>query len=101
VWGGIRFYDVGKTDEIYAALHNYVPGNADEEKSAIILSDITAAEGTKMFLIFYFYEGPQPPTTGPLAQFLNISSTLDITNTQSYAQLVSSRPWLASQRLAV
>ena len=90
VWGGMRIYAGGKADEIYAALHNFVPGNADDEKAAIILTDVTAVGGTRIFLIFYFYDGPNPPTTGPLAQFLNIGSMIDITSTQSYSKLVSS-----------
>lgn len=85
-------YDGGKADEIYAALHNFVPGNAEEEKAAIILTDITAIGGAKLFLIFYFYDAPKPPTTGPLAQFLNIGSIIDTTSTKSYANLVSPRP---------
>ncbi|SPO03123.1 related to 6-hydroxy-d-nicotine oxidase [Cephalotrichum gorgonifer] len=90
VWGGTRIYDGGKASEIYSALHNFVPGNADDEKAAIILTDITAVGGTKLFLIFYFYDGPEPPTTGPFAQFLNIGSTLDTTSTQSYSALLKS-----------
>ncbi|KAK4031403.1 hypothetical protein C8A01DRAFT_21365 [Parachaetomium inaequale] len=90
VWGGMRIYGGGKADDIYAALHNFVPGNADDEKAAIILSDVTAIGGAKIFLIFYFYAEPEPPTTGPLAQFLNIDSIIDITSTQSYAKLLKS-----------
>jgi hypothetical protein len=88
----MRMYGGEKADEIYAALHNFVPGNADDEKAAIILTDITAIGGAKLFLIFYFYDGPEPPTTGPLAQFLNIGSILDTTSTQSYAKLVVKPP---------
>ena len=82
-------YDGGKADDIYAALHNFVPGNADDDKAAIILSDIIALGSARLFLIFYYYEGEEPPTTGSFAQFLNIDSTLDTTKTQSYSELVS------------
>jgi hypothetical protein len=97
----MRIYAGGNADEIYAALHNFVPGNADDEKAAIILTDVTAIGGTKIFLIFYFYAEPKPPTAGPLAQFLNIDSIIDITSTQSYAKLVSSRPWITLQPLYI
>ncbi len=96
----MRIYDGGKADEIYAALHNFVPGNAQDEKAAIILSDVTAIGGAKIFLMFYFYAEPKPPTTGPLAQFLNIGSIIDTTSTQSYAKLVSSRPRITLQYLS-
>ncbi|KAJ4301983.1 hypothetical protein N0V88_002114 [Collariella sp. IMI 366227] len=94
VWGGMRMYSGGKADEIYAALHNFVPGNAADEKAAIILTDITAIGGVKMFLMFYFYAAPEPPKTGPLAQFLNIDSIIDITKTQSYAELTFTLPYV-------
>ena len=89
VWGGFRLYDGGKADDIYSALHNFVPGNADDDKAAIILTDVIALGSARLFLIFYYYEGEEPPTTGPLAQFLNIGSILDTTKTQSYSELVS------------
>lgn len=88
----MRFYDGKKAGEIYAALHSFVAGNAEDEKAAIILTDITAIGSAKVFLIFYFYDGPDPPTTGSFAQFLNIDSTLDITSTQSYSELVNFLP---------
>ena len=88
VWGGIRIYDGNKADEIYAALHKFVPGNADDSKAAIILTDVTAVGGLKTFLIFYFYQGPSPPTEGAFAEFLRIGSTISLTKTRSYADLV-------------
>lgn len=90
VWGGMRLYGGEKADEIHAALHNFVPGNADDTKAAIILTDITAVAGLNIFLIFYFYGEPEPPTTGPFADFLSIDATLDLTESRSYADLVSS-----------
>lgn len=92
VWGGIRIYSADKADEIYDALHKFVPGNAEDPKAAIILTDVIAAGGLKTFLIFYFYQGPEPPTEGAFAEFLNIESTISLTNTRSYADLVSSMP---------
>lgn len=97
VWGGMRIYDGSKADEIYAALHQYVPGNSDEQKSAIILTDVTALGGSKIFIIFYFYDGPEPPTSGPVSQFLGIDAILDTAGTKSYSKLVCSNP-LAGRR---
>ncbi len=97
----MRIYSGGKADDIYAALHNFVPGNADDEKAAIILTDITAIGGAKIFLVFYFYAEPEPPATGALAQFLSIDSIIDITSTQSYAKLVSSRPRITLRTLCI
>jgi hypothetical protein len=88
VWGGFRLYDAGKAEELYGALHNFVPQNANSEEEAIIFTDIIAAGGLKTFVVFYFHGNPQPPTTGPLARFLAIPSILDTTKSQSYADLV-------------
>ena len=97
VWGGMRIYDGSKADEIYAALHQYVPGNSDEQKSAIILTDVTALAWAKIFIIFYFYDGPDPPTSGPMSQFLDIDAILDTAGTKSYSKLVCSTPlWPAA-----
>lgn len=89
VWGGMRIYGGEKADEIYEALHSFVVGNADDPKAAIILTDVIAVGGTKLFIIFFFYGEPKPPTTGPFAQFLDIESTIDSTSEQSYADLAS------------
>lgn len=59
-----------------------------DPKSAIILTDNKAAGGIQTFVIFYFYDGPTAPSEGPFADFLTIPSLVDITETQSYAQLL-------------
>lgn len=85
----MRIYDGSKADELYAALHEFTPANSDDLKQAIIFTDNSDAGGTKLFIIFYFHDGPEAPTTGPLAKFMDIESTLDTTKAQSYAELVS------------
>jgi hypothetical protein len=89
VWGGMRIYSEDKTDEIFSALHAFVPGNNDDTKAAIILTHNFNADGSEIFLIFYYYEGPEPPTTGAFAKFLEIEPTIDQTATRSYADMVS------------
>ena len=87
----MRIYGGGKADEIYAALHEFVPGNADDPKAAIILTDTILVGASQLFIIFYFYDGPEPPKEGAFAKFLEIDATLDITKKQSYADLVSTQ----------
>ena len=91
VWGGTRIYAAEKADEIYAALHDFVPGNQDDQKAAIILTDNTSTGGNEFLLVFYCYDGPEAPTTGPFAKFLEIGALLDTTSTRSYAELVKTR----------
>ena len=88
VWGGFRVYDADQAEQLYAALHDFVPQDASNEEEAIIFTDNIAAGGLKTFVIFYFHGKPQPPSAGPLARFLSIPSILDTTKSQSYADLV-------------
>ena len=60
----MRIYDGGKADEIYSALHNFVPG--DDDKAALIFSEALRSE-VRIILVFYYYEDEEPPTTGPFA----------------------------------
>lgn len=87
----MRIFSGDSNTEIYAALHNFIARNADDPKAAIILTDITAAGGLKLFLLFLFYAEPTPPTAGAFADFLKIKSTIDSTSTQKYADLVRQR----------
>ena len=89
VWGGMRIYDAKYSDQIFQALHNFVPGGPEDPKAAIILTNVDAVGGLTTLLLFYFYDGPAAPTEGPFADFLKIPSILDTTKTQDYASLVS------------
>lgn len=92
VWGGMRTYSEDKADEIFAALHNFVPDNGGDEEAAIILTNIMAFNKGRFFLIFLYYGEEEPPTTGPFAQFLNIDAMIDNTGVQEYKDLVSWHP---------
>ncbi|GAB0134519.1 hypothetical protein EsDP_00002886 [Epichloe bromicola] len=88
IWGGSRIYDASKADQIFEALHNFIPQNVHEQKSAIIVSDVLFLGGANSLLVFYFHDGPEPPSSGPLAAFLKIPSLLDTTASQSYAKFL-------------
>ncbi|VUC24032.1 unnamed protein product [Clonostachys rosea] len=89
VWGGIRIYDASQTDKIFKTLHDFVPGSNNDTKAAIIVTNISAVASLNAFLIFYFYDGENPPTEGPFADFLTIPSLVSITGTQTYPELAS------------
>lgn len=95
VWGGIRTYDESKTDELYEAMHKFIPYSNKDPKAAIITTSLILTGSSRINLMFYFYDGEKPPTTGPFADFLKIKSTLSTTKTQSYPELVS-LAWNAS-----
>ena len=89
VWGGIRTYDESKTDELYKAMHEFIPYSNEDPKAAIIVTSLILTGSSRINLLFYFYQGEKPPTTGAFADLLNIKSTLSTTKTQSYPDLVS------------
>lgn len=89
VWGGTRVYDESKTEELYKTMHKFIPYSNEDPKAAIIVTSLILTGGSKLNLLFYFYDGEQPPTSGPFADFLKIKSTLSSTKTQSYPDLAS------------
>lgn len=89
VWGGYCLYDPSQDNKLYASLHNFVANGARDPKSAIIFSNLIAINGTKTGLVYYFYDGPVRPTSGPLADFQKIPGLSCQTGTQKYSELVS------------
>ncbi|KAK8023629.1 hypothetical protein PG993_011695 [Apiospora rasikravindrae] len=100
VWGGARIYDESKKDALYAALHSFVPGNADDPKAAVIFTDLAITLNGTAAIVFYFHEGPDKPTSGPLKPFLDIPPLVDLAKTQSYAQLLKANGDLGSLSVA-
>lgn len=92
VFGGSCFYDNSNADKLYAALHNFVANGAQDPKAAIIFTDLAALGGLQLKAIYYFYDGPTAPTTGPFADFLKISNPLCLPKTQKYSELVRFYP---------
>lgn len=90
VWGGFRLYDESQVDKIYAALHDFVPNGPSDPKHAVIVSSLILGADLSAFIVYYFYDGPEPPADGPLADFLEIPALVSLTSQQSYSSLVSS-----------
>jgi hypothetical protein len=88
VYGGSCIYGEDQDDKLYAALHNFVANGAQDPKAAIIFSQLVAVGGLKTNIIYTFYDGPTPPTTGPLADFLKIPGLICDPKKRSYADLV-------------
>ncbi|KAF2853371.1 FAD-binding domain-containing protein [Plenodomus tracheiphilus IPT5] len=91
VWGGFCTYDPAQDTELYAALHQYAGnGSAADPKSAIIFTDLVAAGGLTTKVVYYFYDGPARPTSGPFADFFKIPSLTCLPKTQKYSELLKS-----------
>ncbi|KAH8173667.1 FAD binding domain-containing protein [Sarocladium implicatum] len=93
VWGGSRTF-VGKesVDAVLEAIYDFTAENKDDPKAAIIPTPQHLAPGSpygaEFLLLYLFYDGPEPPKTGPLAKVLEVPAALDATSTQSYSALL-------------
>jgi hypothetical protein len=103
VWGGSCAYDQTEEKKLYAVLHDFNGHGAEDPKAAIIFSDLVLPAGIMTKLIFYFYDGPTPPTSGPFADFLKVPGLACVPRTQKYSELVrsTSRPYRITQELTV
>lgn len=90
VFGGFCLYEDSQDDAIYAALHEFVANGAQDPKAAIILSQIVALNGLKSNIVYVFYDGPKPPTTGPFSEILKIPGIVCAPKRRTYADLVRS-----------
>lgn len=88
VWGGFRFYLHSDMEKLYGHMHDFGRDISQDPKSAIIFTDLIWSDGSRNIMVFYFYDGPEPPTTGPFADFLALESLFSTTMKQSYATLV-------------
>ncbi|KAJ8108429.1 hypothetical protein OPT61_g8178 [Boeremia exigua] len=104
VYGGFCVYDNSVEDSLYTALHDFTAKGAEDPKAAIIFSQLVAVGGLKTNLIYTFYDGPTPPTTGPFADLLNIPGIACLPRRRSYASLLRTNgeptytlPYIASR----
>ena len=89
VWGGSCLYDESQSDELYAALHEYVGHGAEDPKPATIFTELPLGVGARPKRLFYFYDGPSPPKTGPFADFRKVFNLACVPKRQKYSELVS------------
>ncbi|KAL1644043.1 hypothetical protein SLS61_008976 [Didymella pomorum] len=97
VYGGFCLYDESQDDKIHAALHEFTANGAQDPKAAIIVSQLVAVGGSKSNIMYTFYDGPTPPTSGPFADFLKIPGIGCNPKTRSYADLTYTLPYIASR----
>ncbi|KAH7080182.1 FAD binding domain-containing protein [Paraphoma chrysanthemicola] len=90
VWGGFCAYDSSQSDKLYALLHTFIKDGAQDPKAAIIFSDLVAVGGLGTKLLYYFYDGPARPTSGPFADFFSVPGLICAPKTQKYSELLKS-----------
>ena len=89
VWGGVRLYRRGRWDRLQTVLHNFTITGAEDPKAAIIFADFFMFKKLSLYMVFLFYDGEEPPTTGPFADLLEVPAMVDFTSTKKYSSLVS------------
>jgi len=72
--------------ELYEAMHDYIL-NPPTTKSAIIFTHGQPAGFIKFYMLFFFYDGPEPPA-GAFGKLTNIKPTVDYTKTRTYPAMV-------------
>lgn len=93
VWGGARTF-IGRpvVDEVLKAVYDFTAENKDDPKAAIIPATQHLAPGDPLNIdilqLYLFYDGPEPPKSGPLTKILDIKAAIDTTKTQSYSSLL-------------
>jgi FAD/FMN-containing dehydrogenase len=101
VWGGSCVYDDSKKAALYSALHNFTANGAEDPKAAIIFSDVMLG-AIKSTFMYYFYDGPERPATGPFADFMKISISCRPSR-KKYSKLLRSNgelPGLLNSRIS-
>lgn len=88
IWGGVRVYRRKRWEQLQAALHGFVTTGAEDPKAAIIFADFFMFKNAGVYSVFFFYDGENPPSTGPFAEMLKVSATVDFTSTKRYSSMV-------------
>ncbi|KAH8924359.1 putative FAD dependent oxidoreductase [Atractiella rhizophila] len=85
VWGGNLAFSAEQTPALLAAVRDFTD-NYPDDKAAIIL---TVERGALLdtWIMFLYYNGPEPPTS-VFAAFFNIDHISDTTKTQTYYELL-------------
>lgn len=89
IWGGVRLYRQNRWEGLQAALHNFITAGAEDPKAAIIFADFFMFKNWGIYMVFFFYDGENPPSTGPLAEMLRVPAMADFTSTKKYSSMVS------------
>ncbi|KAK7997294.1 hypothetical protein PG989_005334 [Apiospora arundinis] len=92
IWGGVRLYRRRQWDRLQAALHDFTITGAEDPKAAIIFADFFMYKNMGLYMAFFFYDGEEPPASGPFADLLEVSAMVDFTSTKKYSSLTFTLP---------
>lgn len=88
VWGGVRTYTADKRKQILSAITNFTAKNTDPKAAIIPTFNFFSTLGINVpgMLVFFFYDGLEPPT-GVFDDFNSVLSFSDDTKIRSYTDL--------------
>ncbi|RYP15350.1 hypothetical protein DL766_009431 [Monosporascus sp. MC13-8B] len=94
VWGGVFwFYANNKTTPaILQAIRDFTEYNTDHKAAIIPTAERTLATLVDLWIVFVFYDGPEPPT-GIFDNFTSIGPFINTAKTQSMSELISGNNW--------
>lgn len=90
IWGGnLIFFGAQKTDGILSAVRNFTEHYDDPKAGIIATSELTLGNATDLWILFMFYDGPEPPE-GVFDEFLALKPDVNSCKTRSYGELLKS-----------
>ncbi|KAK0663613.1 putative FAD-linked oxidoreductase [Lasiodiplodia hormozganensis] len=94
IWGGnLIFAASDDTDKaLLAALQNFTQNYPDEKAGIILTSEITGANLVHIWIMFLFYDGPEPPA-GVFDMFTSLKPITNNAKTRSYYDLLAFNNW--------
>ncbi|KKY25475.1 putative fad dependent [Phaeomoniella chlamydospora] len=89
IWGGVRTYLGSDTvaSTFINATHSFVTNYTDKKASVIVTTERT--DLINLWVVFYFYNGPEPPN-GTFAEFETMTPLTDSVKTQRFVDLLVS-----------
>lgn len=88
IWGGnLVWFGQDKTQGILDAVRNFTEAYDDPKAAIIPTSELTLANSTDLWILFVFYDGPEPPA-GVFDEFLALDPAINTCKTQTYGDLL-------------
>ncbi|KAF2086998.1 FAD binding domain-containing protein [Saccharata proteae CBS 121410] len=91
VWGGNLFFTADKTADLLSAVRNFTDNYPDDKAAIILTSELTLASVVHIWVMFLFYDGPDPGTAFDI--FTDIGPAINNCKTRSYAELLTYNNW--------
>ncbi|KAK8199531.1 FAD binding domain-containing protein [Phyllosticta capitalensis] len=92
VWGGNLWFGGDQNDAILAAVQNFTQNYPDPKAAIIATSEITVASLYQQWVIFLFYDGPEPPA-GVFDMFTSLNPVVNNCKNRTYADLLTFNNW--------